>query len=206
MAATGDLKVQTICLWVSMTDLALCSMCNMYRNTMHLCIYCQKNVQHVAHKTGTICFFVVVFFTILQYFYRNCCVGPGLNTFDQKQQISISRNCFQVQCEKFMPVNISYAHITLTETTQLARHVIFHLKKIINENCTINVGKKKYSVYSSWVQALMLVGSLEAVCVFAVLWDSGHHPQFVIVSVSFFPPKWLFASLNCVYVCWVLVL
>lgn len=62
-------------------------------------------------------------------------------------------------------------------------------KKIINENCTINVGKKKYSVYSSWVQALMLVGSLEAVCVFAVLWDSGHHPQFVIVSVSFFPPK-----------------
>lgn len=126
MAATGDLKVQTICLWVSMTDLALCSMCNMYRNTMHLCIYCQKNVQHVAHKTGTIWVF---FFTILQYFYRNCCVGPGLNTFDQKQQISISRNCFQVQCEKFMPVNISYAHITLTETTQLARHVIFHLKK-----------------------------------------------------------------------------
>lgn len=47
-------------------DLALCSMCNMYRNTVHLCIYCQKNVQHVAHKTGTIWVFFYDFAIFLQ--------------------------------------------------------------------------------------------------------------------------------------------
>lgn len=49
-------------------DLALCSMCNMYRNTVHLCIYCQKNVQHVAHKTGTIWVF----------FLRFCNISTGI--------------------------------------------------------------------------------------------------------------------------------
>lgn len=77
MAVTGDLSPNPLSMVFNELILALCSICNMYRNTVHLCIYYQKNVYHVAHESGTI--FSPLFLKILQYFNRHCSVGRGLH-------------------------------------------------------------------------------------------------------------------------------
>ena len=57
-------------------DLALCSICNMYSNTVHLCILSKECLTCCTQNW----YDFSSFFCILQYFYRHCCVGSRLNT------------------------------------------------------------------------------------------------------------------------------
>ena len=58
-------------------DLALCSICNMYSNTVHLCILSKECLTCCTQNWYNFSFF---FLCKLQYFYRHCCVGSRLNT------------------------------------------------------------------------------------------------------------------------------
>lgn len=89
-----------------------------------------------------------------------------------------------------MPMNISYAQITWNRKYSTLKRVWiisteYFCEKKIHENCTISLGTTNYSVCSISVQALMSMGSFEALSagVFAVLGDCGRHPQCVIVGV-----------------------
>lgn len=70
--------------------LALCSICNLYMNTMHLCRYQQKNV---INKTGTFSIGMIAIF--LQ--------KPGCPWFDEKKKYPYPQSAFQVQCENNTP-------------------------------------------------------------------------------------------------------
>lgn len=74
------------------------ALCSTSKNTVHLCIYCQKNVYHIAHEKGTAFFFF--FFKTLQYFYRCCQVIKWLNTglqFGWKISICTNFSIFQYE-------------------------------------------------------------------------------------------------------------
>lgn len=44
--------------WVSVRQTQLCfNICNMYSNTVHLCIYNDRNVKHIAQMSGMVFFF-----------------------------------------------------------------------------------------------------------------------------------------------------
>lgn len=84
-------------------ELALFNICNMYSNTMHLCILLEECLTCCINDWYD---FLFLFFRILQYFYMHCYVGSRLGA---------GYSWFVKKYEKYMLANISYAQITWTE-------------------------------------------------------------------------------------------